>query len=129
MPILEESTLLAFWSHKLAHVPCMVVMHAERPLRHTVKSAHFLKRLFLSSSRMALPHLVSQKASVICSTGVISRSLYWSARALLFRPLASRSSGDAYCSWPAHPEKLSSLNRCALYVPRDHLFCLEESLS
>ena len=59
-----------------------------------------MKRLSVSSSRMARPHLVSQKASQIWSTGVISLSLNWSARAGLFRPLAVRSSGEAYCSWP-----------------------------
>ena len=55
-----------------------------------------------------VPHgaapLVSQKASQIWSTGVISLVLNWSARAGLFRPLAVRSSGDAYCSWPVWSE-------------------------
>ena len=37
----------------------------------------------------------------MCCTGIISRPLYWSRRAALSRPLAERSSGEAYSSWPA----------------------------
>ena len=52
----------------------------------------------------------------MCCTGMISLPLYWSRRAALSRPLAERSSGEAYSSWPA-ARTLEHSAWCHLFGP------------
>jgi len=63
---------------QMLHNPAVCTASCMHACMHHIKylRTHFLKRLLLSSSFIALPHLVSQKASQISSTGVISLSLY-----------------------------------------------------